>query len=79
MVDFNSVLNDARQLSADERSRLIDALWELAPADSVPALHEDWGDEIERRMAEYHAGKAELTTWEIIRDESLRRIRGESQ
>ena len=42
MADFNSVLEEARQLSHQERLRLIDALWDLIPPDAQVPLHEDW-------------------------------------
>ncbi len=74
MVDFNAVLSDARQLTEGERLRLIDALWNTVPDDAALPLHQEWGPEIERRMAAIHAGTATLIPWETIRDESLRRI-----
>jgi putative addiction module component (TIGR02574 family) len=74
MIDFNSVLNDARQLSEAERLRLIDALWELVPAESNLPLHEAWAPELERRVAAFEAGAAKTVPWETIRAEALVRI-----
>ncbi len=73
MSDFNSVLDGARQLSADDQLRLIDALWDLVPAEATLPLHEDWAPELERRVAAIRAG-AKTVPWTTIRDEALARI-----
>ena len=46
MADFNSVLSAAQQLGADDQLRLINALWDIVPADADVALHEDWAPEL---------------------------------
>ena len=74
MVDFNSVLGEARQLSAEDRLRLIDALWQLVPPEADLPLHEDWAPELERRVAAIEAGSATTALWTTIRDEALARI-----
>jgi len=74
MVDFNSVLTEARQLSAEDRLRLIDALWESVPPDADVPLHEDWAPELERRVAALEAGESPTVAWTRIRDEALARI-----
>ena len=73
MSDFNSVLDGARQLSADDQLRLIDALWDLVPAEATLPLHEDWAPELERRVAAIRAG-GKTVPWTTIRDEALARI-----
>lgn len=74
MVDFNSVLSEAQQLSAEDRLRLIDALWELIPPEADLPLHEDWAPELERRVAAIEAGTATTVPWSTIRNEALARI-----
>jgi len=74
MADFDSVLSRARQLSAEDRLRLIDALWELVPPEADLPLHEDWAPELERRVAAIEAGAATTVPWTTIRDEALARI-----
>ncbi len=74
MVTFNSVLDDARQLSPEDRLRLIDALWESVPADLDLPLHPDWASELERRVAAIEAGTASAIPWTTIREDALARI-----
>ncbi len=74
MADFNSVLADARQLSGSDQLRLIDALWDSAPADADLPLHEAWAPEPERRVAAIRSGTAKTVPWATIRDEALARI-----
>jgi putative addiction module component (TIGR02574 family) len=74
MSDFNSVLNDARQLSHADRLRLIDALWDLVPPDANIPLHEDWEPELERRIAAIKDGTEQTVPWEVVRAEALARI-----
>lgn len=73
MADFDSVLDDARQLSPEERLKLIDALWQSVPADLDVPLHPDWAPEVERRVAAIEAGTATAIPWKTIREEALRR------
>ncbi len=74
MADFNSVLDGARQLSPEERLRLIDALWQSLPADLDLPLHPDWAPELERRVAAIEAGTATTVPWTTIREEALARL-----
>lgn len=74
MSDFNSVLNAAQQLGADDQVRLINALWDSVPAEAEAALHDDWAVELERRVAAIDAGETELTAWSTIREAALARL-----
>ena len=74
MVEFNTVLDNARKLSTDDQLRLIDALWDLVPVDANLFLHADWELELERRVAAIEAGSATTVPWTTIRDEALGRI-----
>lgn len=74
MVNFESVFSDAKQLSADDRLRLIDELWTTVPDNSALPLHEDWKGELERRVARIKSGEAKTTPWETIRDAALKSL-----
>jgi len=51
MVDFNSLLSEAKQLSVEDQLRLIESLWDLVPPEGDIPLHEDWAAELEQRVA----------------------------
>lgn len=72
MIDFNSILRDARQLPEAERVRLIGELCETVP-DGFP-LDAAWEAELERRVASVKSGQAKTTPWETIRAEAIARI-----
>jgi len=74
MLDFNSVLQHARELSPQDQIRLIDALWDAVPADADIPLHPDWASELERRITELKGGVATTIPWARIRAEALERI-----
>lgn len=74
MVDFNSVLEHARQLSPQDQAKLIDALWDAFPAHADIPLHSDWASELERRVGELKAGVGPTISWNKIRAEALARI-----
>jgi putative addiction module component (TIGR02574 family) len=73
MLDVQSILTVAQQLSVAERLELIDALWESVPPSAFPPLSDEWRAEIERRSAEINAGKVATIPWEQVRDEAFRR------
>jgi putative addiction module component (TIGR02574 family) len=74
MADFTSVLSDAQRLPERDRLRLIDARWDTLPPETEAAISEEWGQEIERRVAELDAGAVETIPWSKIREEALARI-----
>jgi putative addiction module component (TIGR02574 family) len=74
MTDFNAVLSAAQQLPEQERLRLIDALWDTVPPEAESPFSEEWAREIEQRVAELDAGKAQTIPWSRIRDEALARV-----
>ncbi|MEI8372893.1 MAG: addiction module protein [Planctomycetota bacterium] len=74
MLDFNTVFDGARQLSAEDQLRLIDALWDVVPAEATPPLHDDWALELERRVAALQTDSTRTVPWTTIRDEALARI-----
>ena len=74
MIEFNAVLDNAKRLSTGDQLRLIDALWDLVPADANLPLHPDWGPELERRVAAIEAGEGTTVDWTTIRNEALGRL-----
>ena len=74
MVDFNSVLTAARQLTEEDQFRLVDALG-LHPSDEVnPPFDECWKAELERRVARIKSGESKSVPWETVRLEARRRL-----
>ncbi len=74
MVDFDSVLDQARQLAPEDQAKLIDALWDSVPSNVDVPLHPEWAVELERRMAAIRAGTTKPVPWHQVRDEALARI-----
>ena len=72
MTDYNTVLSAAQQLPEPDRLRLIDALWETAPASEE--FSREWSQEIERRVAELNSGTASTVPWSQVLQEALVRI-----
>lgn len=63
---------EVRKLSSQEKLRFMDELWleiaqhpETLPVDPVIL------DELDRRMADFHADPTQCTTWEDVRDRLL--------
>ena len=74
MSGSQSLRNDDSQLPVGERVQLIEALWDTVPPDAMPPLSDEWLAEIERRSAEYDAGKVTPIPWEQVRAESSSRL-----
>lgn len=68
MITFDSVLSAAQQLSADDRQRLIDALWEMDSSTSDEPLDPSWDEELARRLAEIEADPSKTIAWETIEE-----------
>jgi putative addiction module component (TIGR02574 family) len=63
MPTLSEVLADARTLSAADRLRLADALWEDVPPEEWPQPSAEWLAEAQRRSAEFDAGRMKAATW----------------
>ena len=74
MVDFNYLLSEAKQLSVEDRLRLIEALWDLVPPDADIPLHEEWAAELERRVAAIEDGTSITVPWTSTLNAALARI-----
>ena len=73
MSDYETLLADASRLPLDTRVQFIEALWDTVPDEFLPPLSKEWIAEIERRSAEYDAGKAQPIPWEQVRAAALSR------
>ena len=74
MPTYESLLADAARLPVEDRLRLLDGIWDTLPNDALPPLSEEWTAEIQRRSAEYDAGKVQTVSWDVIKAEALRRV-----
>lgn len=63
MPSFQEVLTAARTLSAADRLRLVDSLWEDVPPGDWPAPSDQWIAEAQRRSAQYDEGDMTAATW----------------
>jgi len=57
----------ASQLSADDRAELAGLLLESIDEPADEGVEEAWAAEIERRMAEYRAGRVKTIPWSELR------------
>ena len=73
MPDLVTELADrGRSLPPEERVRLLDLLLESLHETSTAPLDEAWNQEIERRVARYERGEAELHDAEDVMAEAAR-------
>jgi putative addiction module component (TIGR02574 family) len=63
MSNYLDVLTAVRTLTNADRIRLVDAIWEDVPAADWPLPSEEWIAEVQRRSAEYDAGRMTAATW----------------
>lgn len=76
MSDYQTVLLAAKQLSDEDRLRLLEAL-----ADTMPEAEDEWpadmDAELERRIERIEQGDTAGTPWTEIRDEALASLKNE--
>ena len=63
------LLDQALELSADERAILAAHLWASLERESDPDVEAAWADEIRRRLARIESGEDQLIPWEEVRAE----------
>jgi putative addiction module component (TIGR02574 family) len=66
MPTFQDVLDAARALTATDRIRLVDAIWEDVPPADWPPPSDEWLAEVQRRSAEYDAGRMSAAPWSEV-------------
>jgi len=64
------ILQQALQLPEEDRERIADSLLRSVHGDDESTFEEEWGPEIQRRIAEIDEGKVEMRPW----DETLERL-----
>ncbi len=74
MSDYDSILSAAKRLPAEDRVRLIDALWDTVPPDQNAPFSDSWLHEIRQRVAELDAGTGRTIPWSEIREAGLARL-----
>jgi putative addiction module component (TIGR02574 family) len=74
---LTAVLADALQLPVDERERvalmLLDSVGKAPPDEG---LDEAWGEEAERRLADWRGGRALARSWDEVRADLQQKLRG---
>ena len=66
MTTLQEIIDAARTLSPAERLRLVDAVWDDEHPENWPALSPEWLAEVQRRSAEYDAGRMNASPWEDV-------------
>ena len=74
MTKYETILQEAAELSVVDRMQLIEDLWESVPEGELPSLSTDWQDEIHRRSAAFDAFGVAVTPWSEIKANALRRL-----
>jgi putative addiction module component (TIGR02574 family) len=72
MATYDDVLGAAQHLPPSERIRLVHALWDTVPAEEWPKPSQTWIDEVQRRSAEYDAGRMTAAPWSEVRARARR-------
>jgi len=67
MLDFDTIVLEASQLTVADRLRLIDQLAASVPDDQPPTLPEPWMAEIGQRSKEIDNGTVTTEPWDSIR------------
>jgi putative addiction module component (TIGR02574 family) len=73
MPSFQEVLTAARTLSAADRLRLVDSLWEDVPPADWPLPSDPWIAEAQRRSAQYDEGRMTAATWPEVQARARRK------
>ena len=62
----------AMDLTDEERGKLVTLLVDSLPEAPSEEIEASWAAEIERRVADYEAGRVKLVSWDDIREEMYR-------
>lgn len=74
-MSVDTILKEIEALSETERAQLFDRLTEQFPEpDPIPELSPAMKAELERRVAEADANPSAAISWEVVYEESLKRI-----
>lgn len=72
--DLQAVLQDAADLSDDDRATLAGLLIESLEGESDPDVEAAWEADLERRIGQLNAGSVDTVPWEDVRQQLLRRL-----
>jgi putative addiction module component (TIGR02574 family) len=67
-MDINTTLNQIKELSINDRIRLVQAIWDgIAEEQAFPDLTPEQVEELDRRSAAYDADPTDVLTWEAVK------------
>jgi len=72
MATYNEIFGAAERLPAEERVRLVQALWDTVTPEDWPPPGDAWADEAQRRSREYDSGEATALPWQEVRARARR-------
>lgn len=72
MSTFHEILDAARTLSAGDRLKLLNALWEDVPTAEWPVPSPEWIAEARRRSEQFDQGKTTAAPWSEVRTRARR-------
>jgi len=72
MTTLEEIIAAAKTLSAAERLRLVDAVWDEASPESWPGPSQAWIEEVQQRSADYDAGRMPATPWPSVKARARR-------
>jgi putative addiction module component (TIGR02574 family) len=75
MATYDDILGAAQHLPPSERIQLVHALWETVPPEDWPKPSQEWIDEVQRRSAEYDAGRMTATPWPEVHARARQKAR----
>lgn len=73
MTHLEQLIAQATELPVADRIVLMDAIRDSLPEEEASQFDPEWLAEIQRRSAEYDAGKVKGIPWEEVLEDSLRR------
>lgn len=73
MTSFQEVLAAAKSLSLEDRSRLIESLWDDVSPSDWPVPSQAWIAECQRRSQMFDAGDMSASTWQEVRQRARRK------
>jgi putative addiction module component (TIGR02574 family) len=72
----NQLLEQARQLSVEERIELVEAIWDsIAAADAALPVTDAQKVELDRRIAEHEANPEDVIPWDEVKAGTVSRLR----
>jgi len=66
MTTLEQIIDAAKSLSPADRLRLVEAVWDDEHPEQWPALSPEWLAEIQRRSAEFDAGRMTAFQWQDV-------------